>query len=95
MPIILGRTKDTALMRCVTFFMLLPWKTEHESAEHTNCSDQYHPLHEENQEIKGNRLKIFKSWMDQSEDIIQQACSLEDMEPAVEWFSLQNFEKSF
>lgn len=33
--------------------------------------------------------------MGQSEDIIQQACSLEDMEPVVEWFSLQNFEKSF
>lgn len=33
----------------------------------------------------GNRLKMDKSWMGRAEDIIQQECSLENIEPRAEW----------
>ena len=89
MRIILGCTRDTA---CRAMRYLLDFPTIEERIQvcraraylRINANTQ-HPLHSEIRKVKGSRLKRGRSWMGQAEDILQQVCSLEDLEPGEEW----------
>lgn len=50
--------------------------------------DKLHPLYSEIREEKGARLKRGKSWMSLTEDIIQQVCSIDEIDTGAEWLVL-------
>ena len=100
MRIILGCTRDTA---CRAMRYLLDFPTIRDRLQicraraylRVNANTQ-HPLHSEIKKVKGSRLKRGRSWMGQAEDILQQVCSLEALEPGEEWVQVPtNFCTSF
>jgi hypothetical protein len=92
MRIVLGCTRDTAC-RAMRYLLDIPTMEDRTRICRARAylrisADKLHPLHSEIRKEKGARLKRGKSWMGLTEDIIQQVCSIDEIDTGAEWLLL-------
>jgi ribonuclease HI len=92
MRIVLGCTRDTAC-RAMRYLLDIPTMEGRTRICRARAylrisADKLHPLYSEIRKQKGARLKRGKSWMGLTEDIIQQVCSIDEIDTGAEWLVL-------